>query len=143
VAGQDNHFFLKLNIDELDIQRIKKDQKVKVKVDAYPGKIFTATIDKIYPMVTVQAQSLRVDANFDEPLPGSYSGLAVEANIIIREKKDALVIPKTALLTGDSVLIKIDGDTKKVKVIKGIETLDDVEIRSGIDAKQQVVLSQK
>jgi len=141
VAGRDEDFYLKLNIDELDIQRIEKNQKVKVKIDAYPEKIFTATIDKIYPMVNLQLQSLRVDATLDEPLPGGYSGLAVEANIIIREKQDALVIPKQALLEGDSVLIKVGDETKKIKITKGIETLDEVEVIDGITLKQQVIMS--
>lgn len=128
IAGRTENFFLKLNVDELDIQRVKVGQKVKTKIDAYPGKVFTATVEKIYPMVNQQQQSLRVDATLDEPLPGGYSGLAIEANIIIREKKDARVIPKTALLEGDSIMTNFNGEPKKVKVTTGIETLDEVEI---------------
>ncbi len=100
VVGRDDNFYLQLSVDELDIQRIKKDQRVLVKIDAYPDKIFQAAITKVYPMVNPQQQSLRADAELREALPGAFSGLAVEANIIIREKDKALVIPKTALLPG-------------------------------------------
>jgi HlyD family secretion protein len=143
VAGQDANFFLKLNVDELDIQRIQLKQKVKVKIDAYPGKFFTARIDKIYPMVNLREQSLQVDASLDAPLPGSYSGLAVEANIIIHSKDNAIVIPKAALISGDSVIIIVNGDEKKVKVTKGIETLDEVEIIAGIEPTQEIILKKR
>jgi multidrug resistance efflux pump len=142
VVGRDDNFYLQLSIDEQDIQRVKKDQKVLVKIDAYPDKIFQAAITKVYPMVNPQQQSLRADAALREALPGAFSGLAVEANIIIREKNDALVIPKTALLPGDSVLIKTGKGKQKVKVKTGIQTLDEIEIVEGLTTQQQLLVAQ-
>ncbi len=140
VVGQDNTFYLQLSIDELDIHRVKKGQEVLVKIDAYPDHVFKASVTKIYPIVNAQQQSIRVDANFSEPLPGSFSGLAVEANIVIQEKQKAIVIPKAALLAGDSVWIKTDNGDKKIKVTHGIETLDEVEIVSGLDSNAVLIV---
>lgn len=132
-------FYLQLSVDELDIQRVKAGQEILVKIDAYPGKIFGAHVNQVYPMVNQQQQSLRVDAYFDEPLPGGFSGLAVEANIVIRKKENALVIPKSALLVGDTVELNTDDGVKKVKVITGIKTLDEVEIVEGIDVESKII----
>ena len=94
-------------------------------------------------MINKQQQSIRVDAELNGNLPGSFSGLALEANIIIREKKDALVIPKTALLPGDSLHIEtIDGPVTR-KVERGIETLDEVEITRGLDSTEVLLVSAK
>jgi HlyD family secretion protein len=142
VVGRDDNFYMQLNIDELDIQRIQKDQRVLVKIDAYPDRVFEGSITKVYPMVNLQQQSLRADAAFKEPLPGAFSGLAVEANIIIRQKSNTLVIPKTALLPGDSVYIKTDDGKQKVKVKTGIETLDEIEIVEGINVQQKLLVTQ-
>lgn len=142
VVGRDDNFYLQLSVDEVDVQRVRQNQKVLVKIDAYPEKVFEASITKVYPMVNPQQQSLRADAAFREALPGAFSGLAVEANIIIREKSDALVIPKTALQPGDSVYIKTDDGRKKVKVKTGIETLDEIEIVEGLDAQQKLLVTQ-
>jgi HlyD family secretion protein len=142
VIGRDDKFYLQLSIDELDIQRIQKDQRVVVKIDAFPDKIFEASITKVYPMVNLQQQSLRADATLRDSLPGAFSGLAVEANIIIREKENALVIPKTALFPGDSVYIKTDAGKQKVKVKTGIETLDEIEIIEGLNAEQKLLVAQ-
>lgn len=135
-VGRNEAFYLQLSVDELDIRRVKENQKIKVKIDAYGDKIFEATVIKIYPMVNQREQALRVDADFSEPLPDGFSGLAVEANIIIREKENALIIPKSCLLPGDSVMT---ADKMKIKVKRGIETLDEVEIVSGIDAHTKLI----
>jgi multidrug efflux pump subunit AcrA (membrane-fusion protein) len=141
VIGRADAFYLELSVDELDIQRVKEGQEIVVKIDAYPAKIFRATVDRVFPMINQAQQSLRVDGSFIDPLPGAFSGLAVEANIIVRKKEKALVIPKSALLPGDSVFIETDDGEKKVKVVKGIETLDEVEIVEGLDSGKKLLVN--
>ncbi len=143
VIGKENLFYLQLSVDELDVQRLKVGQDVLVKIDAYPGEVFNARVSKIYPMINKQLQSIRVDADLAEELPGGFSGLALEANIIIQRKANAVVIPKTALLPGDSVHIKTDDGVKKIKVTTGIETLDEVEIAAGLDSTGTLVVMDK
>lgn len=138
VVGKKDAFYLQLNIDELDVQRVREGQEVLVKIDAYPGKVFGAKLTKVYPMVDRRQQSVRADAELNEGLPGWFSGLALEANIIIRKKDQAIVIPKSMLLPGDSVIIQSDEGSKKVKVTKGIETLDEVEIIPGLEDLQDL-----
>lgn len=134
VIGKDSLFYLELNVDELDVQRVRPGQDVIVKIDAYPDRIFHARVSKIYPMINKQQQSIRVDADFTELLPGGFSGLALEANIVIRQKEKALVIPKAVLLPGDSLIIKTAEGIRKIKVVRGIETMDEVEIAEGLDS---------
>jgi multidrug efflux pump subunit AcrA (membrane-fusion protein) len=143
VIGRDSAFYLQLTVDELDIQRVQIGQKVLVKIDAYAGKVYEAHVSKIYSMINKQQQSIRVDAVLNENLPGSFSGLALEANIIIREKPDALVIPKAALLPGDSVHVETADGRVIRKVERGIETLDEVEITSGLDSIEVILVSAK
>jgi HlyD family secretion protein len=140
VVGRHDKFYLQLIVDELDIQRIHEHQQVMVSIDAYPDKIFGASVLKIYPMVNQQQQSFRVDATFNETLPGNFSGLAVEANIIIRQKEKAVVIPRSALLPGDSLLIMTDDGVRKIKVVPGIETIDEVEIVEGLDSTGKFIV---
>jgi multidrug efflux pump subunit AcrA (membrane-fusion protein) len=140
IVGSGNQFYLQLNVDELDIKKIKVGQKVIAKIDALGEKPFDATVVKVYPIVDSRDQSVRVDAEFDQGLPEAFSGLAVEGNILIRQKEKALVIPKSYLLPGDSVIVKLNGERKKVKVVRGIETLDEVEIVEGLTAESQLMM---
>jgi HlyD family secretion protein len=141
VVGKNDAYVLQLDVDELDVQRLKQGQEVLVKIDAYPSKTFKASVTKIYPMVNRRLQSVRVDAELQEKLPGWFSGLALEANIVVHKKDKALVIPKSAVLPGDSVNIRTDDGVKKVRIVKGIETLDEVEVVEGLDAGKLIVLN--
>lgn len=139
VVGKRDSYYLQLNVDELDVLRAQVGQEVLVKIDAYPEKIFHATVTKVYPMVDRRQQAVRVDADLKESLPGLFSGLALEANIIVRKEARAVVIPKGKLLPGDSVMIRSDDGVKKIKVKTGIETLDEVEITEGLDTARLLV----
>ncbi|MBS1506280.1 MAG: efflux RND transporter periplasmic adaptor subunit [Bacteroidetes bacterium] len=140
IVGSGNQFYLQLNVDELDIKKIKVGQKVLAKIDALGEKPYEATVVKVYPIVDARDQSVRVDAEFDHGLPEAFSGLAVEGNILVRQKENALVIPKSYLQPGDSVIVKMNGERKKIKVQRGIETLDEVEIVDGLSAESQLML---
>jgi HlyD family secretion protein len=139
VVGKKGLFHLQLSVDELDIQRIKEGQVVKVRMDAYPGKIYNGLVTRIYPLVDTRQQSIQVEASLTEELPSLFSGLAVEANIIIREKSNAIVVAKSLLLPGDSILVQTDNGKKKIKIEKGMETLDEVEVLRGIDGTTRLV----
>lgn len=142
IIGNADAFYLELSVDELDIDKLKVGQLVLVKADAFAEKIFHAVISKVYPLVDVRQQALRVDAILTDTLPGSFSGLAIEANIIIQQKEKSLVIPKAALMKGDSVWIEKEGSKIKISVEKGIETMDEVEIIKGVDTTTRIFLNQ-
>jgi len=142
IIGQANSFFLTLQIDEIDINKVKVGQNILVKADAFPDKIFKARLAKIYPLVDVRQQALQVDAELIDALPQSFSGLAVEANIIIRENAKALTVPTQAILPGDSLWVEEKGKPLKKKIQTGIRTFDEVEIVNGVDS-QTVVLIKK
>jgi multidrug resistance efflux pump len=42
-----SHIYVKANIEETDITRIKPGQRVDIKIDAYAGKIFTGYVESI------------------------------------------------------------------------------------------------
>ncbi len=142
IAGSTDAFYLQLTVDELDVQRVKVGQSVIAKIDAFPDRIFHAEVSRIYPLVDTRQQSIRVDARLMDELPAGFSGLALEANIIIRESEQALVIPRAALLPGDSVIIKGDRGEEKIKVQTGITTWSEVEVTGGLTASTWIRLNQ-
>jgi multidrug efflux pump subunit AcrA (membrane-fusion protein) len=119
----------KLLVDEDDLSKIWIGQKAEIKMDAFPNKVFNAKITRIYPVLNKAEQSFRVDAEFAEPLPINIYGLNIEANILITENKQVVTIPKRAVLKGDSVMIKQAGKTQAIKIEKGIEDDQMVEIK--------------
>ncbi len=132
--------FAKLLIDENDLEKIQLGQKVLITMDAYPDKVFNAHIVKIYPLLSKVEQSFRADAVIDDPLPVGMYGLNLEANIVTAEKKQVLAIPKAALQKGDTVIVKKDGSETKIKIKKGIEDDQYVEVLNGIDTSTIIII---
>jgi len=130
----------RLSVDEDDFGKIELGQKVVIKTDAFPDKVLQARIIKIYPLLNKADQTFRVDAELIDKLPQSLYGLNIEANIITGENKSVLAIPKEALLKGDSVLTKEKDVIRKVKISKGVEDRNWVEVKSGLTANNLIVI---
>jgi multidrug resistance efflux pump len=119
----------KLLVDEDDLSKIWIGQKAEIKMDAFPDKVYHAKITRIYPVLNKAEQSFRVDAELTEPLPRNIYGLNIEANILVTENKQVVAIPKKAVMKGDSVMIKQAGKIQAIKIEKGIEDDQMVEIK--------------
>lgn len=132
--------FAKLMVDEDDLDKVYQGQQVLITMDAFPDKIFKAHISKVYPLLNKLEQSFRVDAMLDEPIPVAMYGLNLEANIVVAEKKSVLAIPRAALVKGDTVWVKENGEKKKVKILKGVEDDSWVEVRGGLTRSSVIIM---
>lgn len=139
LLGDDKTVYLKLSVDELDIPKVKIGQEILVKIDIFKDKVFKAKVSKIYPRLNSADQSFRVDADFEGESPTNYSGLSIEANIIIQKKNKTLTLAKSLIYNGDTVMVKRNGKTEKVKIKRGLENLDRVEVLEGINEKDEIL----
>ncbi|MEO8085640.1 MAG: HlyD family efflux transporter periplasmic adaptor subunit [Bacteroidota bacterium] len=140
LLGEKSRRIIKLSVDQQDIDKIKKGQEVLLRSDVAGNAIFHATIIRIYPVMNEVDQTFRVDAIFKETQEQQFVHSSVEANIIIQEKKNALVIPRAAMVAEDSAQVKVDGKLKNVFVQTGVQTLDDVEILGGLEESSEVII---
>jgi multidrug efflux pump subunit AcrA (membrane-fusion protein) len=139
LLGDQGKVYLRLSVDELDVEKVKRGQSVLVKLDSYPDKVWKATITKVYPMLNTRDRTFRVDAHFTETVPPQYSGLTAEANVIVRQNPKALAIPKTFLVGKDSVTIEKDGELQKIRIRKGVENMEFVEVTAGLTPEMMLV----
>lgn len=139
LIGDANEIYAQLAIDESDFSKVKIGQEVLIKIDVYKDKIFKAKVSKLYPKLNKADQTFRIDAEFAEEKPNAYYGMTVEANIIISQNTRVLTIPKNYLAGSDSVWIEENGDKKKIKITKGVENLDLVEVKGGLTDKSVIV----
>ena len=140
LLGKARKRIIRLAVDQQDIDKIRTGQQVLLKTDITGDSIYKALVTKIYPVMNESDQTFRVDAQFSDTTLQSYIHSSVEANIIISQKKQALVIPKEALNNGDSVLVVQQSKRRTIPVQTGIRTLDQVEILQGIDESTAIVI---
>lgn len=128
--GHAENFIIELLIDEVDIIKVQTGNPVIINLDAYRNKAFTGTVSKIYPQKDARNQTFKLEAIFDENPEVLYPGLSGEANVIILERENTMIIPKSYLIDGN----KVKTDSGILEVEKGIETTEFVEVLSGIES---------
>jgi HlyD family secretion protein len=135
-------------LDENDIGKTKIGQKAKVTVDAYPEKEFEGDIWQIEPQITKTAVGTNVIKvkiklnSFDSPL---IIGLGGDSEIKTNEVKNTLTVPQSAVFEQDTkkfVYVVESGKAKKMEVETGLESQDQIEIKSGI-AEGQIIITEK
>jgi RND family efflux transporter MFP subunit len=123
-------------VNEEDIPRVSVGQKVLFRTDAFPSRQLEGKVSDITPMGDVAAKTFRIKIALpaDTPL---QPGMSVEANVITREKPNALLVPADSL-RGNMVFM-IDGNrARQREVAVGIRGTRAVEILSGLQDGERV-----
>ena len=134
-----------LNVPERELSTMRVGAPVKVQLDALAGAVFEGRIDRISPVVDAGSGTFRVICAFapDERLrPGLFGRISV----VLDQRNDVLTVPRAALLEGESetaVYRVADGKALRTPVQVGYLAGDVAEIRSGLEAGDQVVTTGK
>lgn len=130
---------VKLYIAEEDIQKIQLGQMALISLNTNREQLYSAKVSKIYPAFDAQEQSFMVEAKFVELPKNLFANTQLQANIIIAEKKNALLIPTTYVSQEKKVWLS---DQKEQKVKTGIRTAEWTEIIEGLSENQSIILKQ-
>jgi RND family efflux transporter MFP subunit len=123
-------------VNEEDIPRVKIGQTVLLRTDAFPGRRLEAKVRELTPMGDVAAKTFRIKAALPDDTP-LQPGMSVEANIITREKPNALLIPADAV-QGSAVFVLQGSRVRKREVTVGIRGTRQVEVISGLQEGERV-----
>jgi multidrug efflux pump subunit AcrA (membrane-fusion protein) len=135
ILGSSNTFVLEMQVDESDILKILKGQKVMVTLDSYAEQSFEAIITKVNPIMDERTKSFLIEAIFINSPEILYPNLNFEANIIVNTKEEALIIPRE-FVTDDTLVVLENGDTNKIKT--GLKDFKMIEVLSGLEKGQKI-----
>ena len=131
VIGSASDLYMEMEVDEFDIRRIKPGQNVFVTLDSYGDQAFEAEVTRIIPLMNERSRTFKVEARFTKRPPVLYPNLTVEANIVLRIKEDALLVPASYIVDGTYLLT---GTDEKTLVKLGARDMEKVEVLEGITA---------
>ncbi|MGL4263115.1 MAG: efflux RND transporter periplasmic adaptor subunit [Afipia sp.] len=101
-----SRLYLNFTVTEKDRAVLNVGQTVRIKVDAYPSRVFEGKITTIEPQISTDTRNVRVQATLDNPgrilQPGMFASTTVE----LPPKPAVITVPETAVdytLYGDSV----------------------------------------
>ena len=98
-----------INVDELQISSITVGQKVQITADAVPDKTYVGTVTRVSMKgasnggTTTYPVSIRIDDT-----DGLRPGMNANAEIVVAEANNALVVPNAAVVRGSYVLVTKD-----------------------------------
>ena len=100
---------MSINVDELQISSISVGQKVQITADAVPDKTYVGTVTRVSMKgtsnggTTTYPVSIRIDDT-----DGLRPGMNANAEIVVAEANNALVVPNAAVVRGSYVLVTKD-----------------------------------
>jgi HlyD family secretion protein len=139
-----------VQIDELDIPKIKMDQTATLKVNAYPDQNFTGKVTEVAEEGTSANGVSTFDVTIHIDKPDKLKvGMSAEASILTASKENALFVPLDAVYTRNNqkyVITLSDGTgttgTEQKIVKTGLANEDYVEITEGITEGETIQLPQ-
>ncbi len=136
IIGDAKKFILEMQVDEYDILKIRNDMPVQVALNSYKDKIFEARVTRIIPLMNERSKTFLVEAEFLDQPEVLYPNISFEANIVLKTKEKAMLIPRQYLLN-DSTVVKKDGKNATVKI--GLMDYQKVEILTGIGMDDELI----
>lgn len=140
-----NEMQVRAFVDEPDIGKLAKEEKVQITWDAMPGRTWDGTLTRIPTAVTTLGT--RAVGEITCTIPNSDHRLLpnvnVNVNIITAQRENALSVSREAVhdFDGRRVVYEIeDGKVKAREVQTGTSNLTRVEILSGISEGAQIAL---
>lgn len=135
--GEPKPLRITAEVNEDDIAKVSRGQTVLLRHEGFASNTLRATIDGITPKGDPASKTFRVYFALPDDTPMKI-GMSVEANIVTREVKSALLIPADSVRDGAVWTIE-GGRLRRVAVQTGVRGTGMIEILSGIAEGQPVV----
>ncbi len=123
-----------------DLPSIRSGEQCTVQFPALAGRLFRGRLDAIYPQSSEQSQTVKVRIRFTERTADQRmllrTDMAGVASIVVGQHRDALVVPRSAVLRNDEtsthtvVVVTPDSLARIIPVTVGVTTDSTAEVAS-------------
>ena len=129
---QISHLKAVINIPENYFPKVKQGMKVSIESDIYPGQVFPATIEIVYPTIDPTSHTFQAKLNIPNSSEKIRPGMYVRTNLAVGQV-DAIVVPYQSVLkltgSNDRYVFVADGTTaRRVAVTLGQRFDDRIEV---------------
>jgi len=131
------------NVFEKDLERVRGGQEVRVSVPAFPGASFSGRVIFVNSVVDPDTRTVKVRTEVPNADGRLKPEMFANVQIITDLHKTTTSIPQSAVLNDDDktvVFIAEGNGYKKQQVRVGLQNNDRVEIISGLNAGDKVVV---
>ena len=138
------------DVDEADIGKVHLGLPARIYVETYPDESFKAELTHISPMGREEDDiiNFEIRATIEDLEDRLRVGMSADAELILEEHENVLVIPEGAIIYEDGkTFVNIQDDSvpeglRKIEITKGISDGLRTEVLSGLEEGQVLVLPQ-
>ena len=147
--GQIEQVFVRGKVDEADIGRVRLGQPARIRVETFKDKTFNGQVTQISPMGVEKdnVTNFEVRVSIDNPGKELKANMTANAEIVLEEHADALIIPEAAITYDAQKNAFVDllapgakNGRKKIPVKLGVGNGTKIQILDGLNAGDKVVL---
>jgi HlyD family secretion protein len=147
--GDVSSVYIKGDVDEADIGKASCGQRVRTKVESFPGDSFEGIVKRIDPMGKElnNVTTFEVRVTISNPQGKLRANMTANAEIVLEEKKNVLLVPEAALVYDKEKNISVqllDPRSKmgwrKMPLKIGISNGQRTEVAQGLDPGDKLVL---
>ncbi|MFC2091615.1 efflux RND transporter periplasmic adaptor subunit, partial [Elusimicrobiota bacterium] len=140
--------FVEVGVIEKDINKVEIDQKVTVRVDAYPDEIFLGKVDNISKEILGETRTLPVKVILVNPEQKLFSGMYADCDIFLAEFLEKMIVPNSSIIDiGQMVVVPIVktedekiGTIELRKIDTGYSSSKYTVVNEGLSAGEFVVM---
>ena len=119
---------IRVNLNEVDIAKVRVDQPVRVTLDAYPQKIFSGKVRFVAPAAKVvdKIKVFEIEVALDKLDESFRTGMSANVEILGERRAGALSLPLEALQRrdGQTVVYRLKSTLAPEQIEKAREALD-------------------
>lgn len=147
--GDIDQVFVRGKVDEADIGRVRLGQQARIRVETFKEKIFDGRVTQISPMGVEKdnVTNFEVRVSIDNPGKELKANMTANAEIVLEEHADALIVPEAAITYDarknafvDVVSPGARNGRTKIPVKLGVGNGTKIQILDGLKQGDKVIL---
>ena len=147
--GDIEKVFVRGKVDEADIGRVRLGQPAKITTETFREKVFEGRVTQISPIGVEKdnVTTFEVEVSIDNPGQALKANMTANAEIILEQHADSLLVPEAAVTYDDKRNAFVDladpgakTGRRRVAVKVGIGNGTKLQVVSGVKAGDKVVL---
>jgi RND family efflux transporter MFP subunit len=127
-----NSLIIRVNLNEVDIAKVRVGQPVRISLDAYPQKVFGGKVRFVAPAAKVveKIKVFEIEVSLDEISEAFHTGMSANVEILGEKRDQALSIPLEGLQ-------KRDGKTVVYRLKKGLTDKQIAAAKEGLAGRSK------
>lgn len=131
-------------LDEADVGRVDQQQEVKIRVDAYPGRVFSGVVERLSPLGRETSNIVTFDLDMritDKQFYLLRPGMSADLEIVTSHSKGVLLVPVAAIFGEGSSHHVRSPDGARHEVTLGPTDGTNYAVLQGVEEGQELLVS--